>query len=490
MFVLRGLFRGLIDYTEEEFKFLWEEAHFVIDTNILINFLKYTSQESYSTFLKLLEKVKSDNRLYIPHQVALEYLYNYRDNMDKQEKGINDLVEKLSGTKEVVNKYILQVKSEHPYIKDDVFKFYLQNIEYTNKVLEQKREELMSELPDMGAIHLRILNLMEGIVGNPFEQEKIDEIELKGKDRYEKEIPPGWMDKKEKNDKFRYYGDLKYNQQFGDLIVWMQILDYAEEKNVPVIFVTEDNKEDWWNKKPGKILGPQPFLIQEFYNRTNKLFYMYKAVNFVKYAVKYLEMEITEKSIADISEQYENIRLLDSNTILSKRRERNRGKKVGIPPNYLERYNDYLEGLLTTTVENEIPLLNDLNEYKNIGLNIEDMDEFVNYIPPLKRRILLKWIEKVKDAEFKVEFEEAITLKGLYYFVHETEDGLRKECLSLINKFLALPKNISYVNNLMSFYKETISLNNVKIRLNKLLNIIETMEHELKLIEEESILKL
>lgn len=486
------MFRGLIGYTEEEFESLWEEAYFVIDTNILINFFKYTSQESYSTFLKLLEKVKSDNRLYIPHQVALEYLYNYRDNMDKQEKAINDLVEKLSGTKDVVSKYIAQVKSEHPYIKDDVFKFYLDNIEETNKVLVQKREELMSELPDMGAIHLRILNLMEGIVGNPFEQEKIDEIELNGKDRYEKEIPPGWMDKKEKNYKFRYYGDLKYNLQYGDLIVWMQILDYAEEKKVPVIFVTEDSKEDWWNKKPGKILGPQPYLIQEFYNRTNKLFYMYKAGNFVKYAVKYLGMDITEKSIADISEQYEKIRLLDSNTILSRRRERNGGKAVigRIPPNYLEKHNDYLEGLLTNAIENEVPLLNDLNEYKNIGLNIEDIDEFVNYISPLKRRILLKYIEKVKDTELTAEVKEAITIKGLYYFVHEAEDRLRKECLSLFNKFLELSKNISYLNNLMSFYKETILLNNVKVRLNKLLNIIDTMEHEITLIEEESILNL
>ncbi len=48
-------FKGFIDYTENEFKELWENALFVVDTNILINFYKYTSKDSTKFLLDILK---------------------------------------------------------------------------------------------------------------------------------------------------------------------------------------------------------------------------------------------------------------------------------------------------------------------------------------------------------------------------------------------------------------------------------------------------
>ncbi|KJD45761.1 PIN-like domain-containing protein [Paenibacillus terrae] len=80
-------FKGFISYTNEEFKVFWEKAIFVVDTNVLLNFFKYTSKESTKSLLGILKKLKDSGRLWIPHQVALEYFFNYENNMLKQQEG-------------------------------------------------------------------------------------------------------------------------------------------------------------------------------------------------------------------------------------------------------------------------------------------------------------------------------------------------------------------------------------------------------------------
>ena len=272
---MKSMFKGYIGYTDEEFESLWSNAKFVIDTNIILNFFKYTSKESYINFFMILEKLKKQNRLFIPHQVALEYFFNYRENMEKQELAINSLAEKLSATKDIVEKHFLKVKNEHPYIEEDVFQFYLDALQQANSELEIKRELLIKNLPDMEIVHKRILILLDGVTGIPYIQQKLDEIQQQGKFRYEQMIPPGFKDKLDKNNSIRTYGEISYNQQFGDLILWNQLMDFSLENKVPLIFVTEDNKEDWWYKKRGQVVGPHPNLIQKFYEKTNLNFYMY-----------------------------------------------------------------------------------------------------------------------------------------------------------------------------------------------------------------------
>ena len=79
-------FKGFIGYTEDEFKDLWEKATFVVDTNVLLNFYKYTSKDSTASLLAILKKIKDAGRLWIPHQIALEYFFNHENNMKKQKE--------------------------------------------------------------------------------------------------------------------------------------------------------------------------------------------------------------------------------------------------------------------------------------------------------------------------------------------------------------------------------------------------------------------
>ena len=65
-----------------------------------------------------------------------------------------------------------------------------------------------------------------------------------GEYRYKSQTPPGYKDAKKD-------GVSKY----GDLIVWAETYEYAVLNNKNIIFVTDDVKEDWWEKlDDGRIL--------------------------------------------------------------------------------------------------------------------------------------------------------------------------------------------------------------------------------------------
>ncbi|MFJ7890418.1 PIN-like domain-containing protein [Lysinibacillus xylanilyticus] len=307
-------FKGFIGYKEEEFKELWKESVFVVDTNILINFYKYTTKESTKNLLGILKELKKEGRLWIPHQVALEYFFNYEDNMSKQHEGFNSLQIDLVKFKENVPKILSTVKSQHPYIPIEKFEFFIEDINITHQKLEERIRKEIEKLPDSKEIHQDLIELMDGIIGSPYSQDEINNIEKNGKIRYQYNVPPGFEDKDDKKKQgYRTYGDFRYQQLYGDLIVWHQIMDRAKKdgNKTSMILITEDRKEDWWDKDGSKIKRPHPQLIQEFINKTQQKFYMYRTDNFVSNARKYLDVGVTEEQVKEVSTEIENIRKLE-----------------------------------------------------------------------------------------------------------------------------------------------------------------------------------
>ncbi|MED1951788.1 PIN domain-containing protein [Brevibacillus centrosporus] len=84
--------------SEEEFVKLWEECIFVFDTNVLLNLYRYTSQ-TQQEFLNIVEKVR--HRVWIPHQVALEYNVNRRSVILEQKVTYDRIRSTISKSSEV-----------------------------------------------------------------------------------------------------------------------------------------------------------------------------------------------------------------------------------------------------------------------------------------------------------------------------------------------------------------------------------------------------
>lgn len=99
------MFKGYIDYSDNEYKNIWQNAMIVVDSNILLNFYRY-SEDTRNKIFEILEKLKT--RLWIPYQVGKEFFdnknkvmvnsYNEYDNL------MSSLAKKLQEAKEETNK--------------------------------------------------------------------------------------------------------------------------------------------------------------------------------------------------------------------------------------------------------------------------------------------------------------------------------------------------------------------------------------------------
>lgn len=70
-------------------------------------------------------------------------------------------------------------------------------------------------------------------------------------------LPPGFKDKGK---------DLNAS---GDLIIWKEILKCAQEKDKHLIFISADEKSDWWHQSNKEGLYPRFELVDEFRRETN-----------------------------------------------------------------------------------------------------------------------------------------------------------------------------------------------------------------------------
>ena len=250
---MRNLFPEFNKPTEEEFKKLWEEAIFVFDTNVLLGLYRYP-QKTRNKLLGIFDKLKT--RVWIPHQVALEYYRKRGEVIYDQQKAYEEMLKYFGEVEGDVKKHFDKYL-KHPFID---CKKILKKIADNHKTIKADMSKLKDKHPDWAkedGVEKRLNKLFDNKVGAPYTEEKLLELYRAAQVRYEKEIPPGYKDKeKDKNDKTGL-------RKFGDFIIWQQIIDQAKLSKKPIIFITDEQKDDWWQKIHGNTVGPRFELIRE-----------------------------------------------------------------------------------------------------------------------------------------------------------------------------------------------------------------------------------
>jgi hypothetical protein len=94
--------------------------------------------------------------------------------------------------------------------------------------------------------------------------------------RFKEKRPPGYMDEAEKE------GDRRY----GDFLLWSETMEFATAANKPVVLVTSELKEDWWERPSGRTLGPRMELVQEFREATGHPILIYQTERFAQLAAE------------------------------------------------------------------------------------------------------------------------------------------------------------------------------------------------------------
>ena len=295
---MKKIFFAHFKKSEREFKELWDSAIFAVDTNVLLNLYRY-SDKTRDTVLTVLESQKE--KLFLPYQVGKEFFYNLADEIGKRTIVYNEIVdaiEKLEKKLQQCQEKSSDLQKRHPFIPKEILDDFFPHSEK----LKENIKKTKAALPDAEQDHIlleRIASLFQGKVGIPFDDEAILKLKLEAQKRFDEQKPPGYKD----NGKG---GDRKY----GDFFIWEQVIARANEEGKPVIFITDDNKEDWWLIRSGKTISPRTELLEEFKRRTSQNFWMYGIQSFLKFESELRKTELP----ADVIDETEQISFQSNNT--------------------------------------------------------------------------------------------------------------------------------------------------------------------------------
>lgn len=267
---------------------LWTDCIFVLDTNVLLDLYRFSDSAREALF-KVMESL--GERLWIPYQVAAEYFENRLTVIEAQSEAY---AKSISGLKVAKDKF--NSGSRHPFVSDGVFDQFVASYDPMIKELEDKQKTYLSFVND-DVIKARIGTILNGRVGEPYSEERLQEVAVEGEKRYLENIPPGFQDGGKMPEATTVKLRLK---KFGDLILWKQLIDKAVATNKPVILVTGEKKDDWWLKSDKRLVSALPALSKEFMDVVKQDFYLYATDRFLLKANEYLEQSTSEVVVEEV----------------------------------------------------------------------------------------------------------------------------------------------------------------------------------------------
>lgn len=287
---MKSKFRGYYKLTPAEIKKIWSDGFISFDTNVLLNFYRYsiTTTDKYINAIK-----ENQEKIWIPYQVAKEF-------HDKRISVISGQIKLFDETIKSINKLEDEIYKKHPHLTKIATSKINRNLKSIIVDFERRNDNLDKLLQNDNILE-RITNLFDKKIGNPYDNKRFDKLKKEGEERIKKSIPPGYKDKDKDGD-----------NKFGDLIIWNQLIDRAKEKKKSFIFVCDDRKEDWWLEAHGKTISPRPELLQELFKESGMLFHMYRPDKFIEYAneinIKKVDKQ-TIKEVKDFQDEKSNMQV-------------------------------------------------------------------------------------------------------------------------------------------------------------------------------------
>jgi len=243
--------RNLFQVNFKSINKLKDTCIFILDTNVLL--LPYTiGNKELHEIEKVYKILLNSNKLLVPSQVAKEFVKNRPKKLEEINKSISDYLSTVKSMDipkypmfgkvqdyldilELENVLNEKIKNYKAGIKN-VLK-YVKNINWNDPV-STTYSSLFSE---------------DYIVDNSWDYKVLkDELEA----RHKFNIPPAYKDKG------------KTDGGIGDYIIWKDIQKIALDNDSDIVFVTGDEKADWFHQSMNSKLYPRFELLYEFKENT------------------------------------------------------------------------------------------------------------------------------------------------------------------------------------------------------------------------------
>lgn len=289
-------FPGYVPQTRKDVEHAVKEGLLSLDANVLLNFYRY-SPAARDALISVLKA--AGDRVWVSHQAAKEFWRNRCSAIDNRNTATAQLRDAFEKSQNSVLSSI-ETWAKQTAIPDSV----RQSIsDALTRAYEQGRQLFEAEVAGVGrvAYDIEADSVLVGIrefltsrVGPPLESAAYEEAVKEGNRRAAAKIPPGYEDAA-KTDSPHPEGAA------GDFLVWLQSMKEAQNRSLPLVIVTGDEKQDWWWKHRSSLMGPRAELVEEFGARSRGGLFMLRPVQLIQSA-GLLNVEVSAEAETDIEQ--------------------------------------------------------------------------------------------------------------------------------------------------------------------------------------------
>ncbi|WGD34129.1 PIN domain-containing protein [Olleya sp. YS] len=250
-FIYKKIFpdaKSILNRKEKKIDEIFKDAIFVLDTNSLLAPFN-TGKENIEEIRKVYKKLIEEKRLYIPEHVLREFARNRSSKISNLYTNIDNMLSTIPSIKPF----------EYPILGElDAYKELKENRDLIIDNIKKYKDSLTSI--KSGITNWNWSDPVTSMYKNTFTEDIIFTTKLSEEDlikeyeeRLNNDIPPGNKDKS------------KENNAIGDFVIWKSILELGEEKKSDIIFISNDEKNDWLLKGNKKSISTKFELVDEFY---------------------------------------------------------------------------------------------------------------------------------------------------------------------------------------------------------------------------------
>ena len=266
---MRNQFAWYFPLTDKDLDDIWNEAILTVDANVLLDLYR-VNIKTRDTLIKSIESFS--NRVWLSHQSAYEYIKNINKVKISAESAISSIEHDIEDQQNKFCNFLDSINSKKIFDKDIIDGFKVEILDVFKKIKEHSDSVKEKHIKELNSDYILewVAKTFDNAVGSDIPAEQRKNWEEEAKRRIENKIPPGYLDKD------------KDTNSSGDIFVWKQILERAKEASKTVIFVTSEQKEDWWEKHSGKTVGQRFELLKEAHDVCGQKIIIWKTGHFLE----------------------------------------------------------------------------------------------------------------------------------------------------------------------------------------------------------------
>lgn len=284
---MRDIFGEYYSPNDEEYKKFLTSGLIVLDANVLLAPYKLDAGARGQVF-ELLYSLRE--RIWVPYQAGWEFFQNRPNALSGEDKVYRDLEKPLEDAKGKIEAH-LKGLAGHPVVTDDekvrLIRYLEDAIALVSRLSTNRDEKLENALRSDSVLQ-KWESILFGRIGSEPSAEVQAKREEAAAERYKNSQPPGYRD------------EGKQDNQFGDALLWLELLDHIDGSGAPVLMITNDVKEDWYRRQSGRTIGPRVELVREMRNH-GSAYYQQRLAAFLERASTLLAKPVSEEAVQQVS---------------------------------------------------------------------------------------------------------------------------------------------------------------------------------------------